>query len=97
MRRDRVIGVRHSDLTILEHLRNGGDELIQMPADIAANCGYAVSTVRSRVVELRKACLIEYHDETRGQYALAELGRRYLEGELTEAEIDKLEAKLSDK
>lgn len=94
MRRQRVNGMRQSDILLLEHLHNSGDELIDSPKDIATNIGYSPGTIRQRLPELRRAGLVEYHDEDAGQYVISDLGRRYLNGGLTDDEITELESKL---
>jgi len=81
-------------MLVLEHLHNGGDEIIDSPKDIATNIGYSPGTIRQRLPQLRRAGLVEYHDESAGQYVIGDLGRRYLSGELTDEEIDELEAAL---
>jgi len=87
--------MRQTDIFILEHLYNNGDALIDSPADIAANIGYAAGNVRQRLPILRRAGLVEYHDQDAGQYQLADLGVKYIEGRLEDDEIDALEAALT--
>lgn len=94
MPRPRVRGMRQSDVYILEHLYADGNRLIDRPIDIAANIGFAESTVGERVLTLRDAGLIEYYDESKGLYVISDLGARYLEDELTDDEIDELESLL---
>jgi len=88
--------MRQSDMLVLEHLHNGGDEIIDSPADIAANIGYSPGTIRQRLPELRRADLVEYHDEAKGQYVISDVGRRYLLGELDSIEIDGIERALAE-
>lgn len=66
--RDRVMGMRRTDIAILEHLFNEGRELIETPSDIAANTGFTAGNVRHRMPVLRRAGLVQYHDESKGQY-----------------------------
>jgi len=92
--RPRVLGMRESDKRILEHLANDGRELIDRPVDIAVNIEFEHGTVRHRMPVLRDVGLIQYHDESKGQYKIDDLGRRYLDGEITDDEQDQLEADL---
>jgi hypothetical protein len=92
--RSRVVGMRQSDILILEHLYNDGRELIDRPSDVCENIGYEPGTIRERMPVLRRAGLLQYHDADAGQYTIDDLGRRYLAGELTGDEIDDLEAEL---
>jgi len=59
MRRQRVDGMRQSDILTLEHLHNDGSMLIDSPKDIATNIGYSPGTIRQRLPELRRAGLVE--------------------------------------
>lgn len=93
--RSRVVGMRQSDILILEHLYNDGRELIDRPSDVCENIGYEAGTIRERMPVLRRAGLLKYHDADAGQYKIADLGRRYLSGELTEDEIEQLEQELT--
>lgn len=96
MRRQRVTGMRQSDIFILEHLFNGGDELIDSPKDIASNIGYSVSLMRERLPELRRAGLVKHHDASAGQYVISDLGRKYVTGNLSQGEIETLEERLTN-
>lgn len=95
MRRQRVVGLRQTDIYILEHLHNGGDPLIDSPKDIAANIGFSAGNVRQRLPILRRAGLVEYHDEDAGQYVLDELGQDYIDGELSDEDVEYLESELT--
>lgn len=87
--------MRESDRRILEFLYNGDrNEIIANPAVIAANIDYADGTVRERMRPLRDADLIKYHDEDRAMYTISELGRKYMENNLEEEEIERLEESL---
>jgi len=93
--RPRVRGMRGSDRHILGYLYNGDQqELVATPAVIAANIDFADATVRERVSTLRDAGLIDYYDEDRAMYQLGELGRKYMEDDLSDEEIEQLEADL---
>jgi len=94
MRRQRVHGMRQTDIHIVEHLFNGGDGLIDSPSDIAVNIEYSVGNVRQRVSALRDAGLIEYYDQTVGQYQLSDLGRKYINGTLSDREKASIEREL---
>jgi len=94
MRRQRVRGMRQSDIFVLEHLYNGGDHLIDSPKDIAANIEYSTSLMRERLPELRRAGLVEYHDPDAGQYVISNLGVQYLKGDLSDEQIEDLEVAL---
>lgn len=70
------------DGAILQWLDNSPNrDLVAGPAVVAANIGYAGSTVRQRMRELEQRGLIEYHDADRGLYQLSDLGRSFLLGE----------------
>jgi len=82
MRRQRVYGMRGSDIHILEHLHNGGNELICTPKHLATNTGYSLSLLQKRMPQLREAGLVEYHDEDAGEYQISKFGRDYVAGSL---------------
>jgi Mn-dependent DtxR family transcriptional regulator len=87
--------MRESDVHILEFLDNAGNrEIVAPPAVIAANIDFEGATVRERVTHLRDAGLLSYHDQDAGYYQITELGKRYLAGELSDEEIDAIEAVL---
>lgn len=96
MRRPRVVAMTKADIAILELLHNGGDELRLPPAVIADNISYSAQRVRERVTPLRKTHCIQYFDKARGVYELDDRGRRYVTGEMTEAEAEDLNAELSE-
>ncbi len=92
MRRQRIVGMTRADDHILEFLWNGGaDELIANPKVIAVNIDYQPDTVRKRMAPLREAGLVEYYDESGGLYQITDLGRRRLDGELEDEEVDEIE------
>jgi len=92
--RPRVLGMRQTDIAVLEHLHNDGRELVDRPIDIAINTGFTHGTIRQRMPVLRRVGLIKYYDESKGLYEIDDLGRRYLQGEITDAEKEQLEADL---
>lgn len=76
---------------ILEYLN--GHEIIefeQSPALIATNIDKSAGHVRRRVRILSGAGLIYRTNDTAGYYAITELGERYLEGDLSDEEVDEL-------
>lgn len=85
-----------TDIAILKLLYNGGDELRLPPAVIADNIGYSPARVRQRVKPLRETDCISYYDESRGVYEIANRGRSYILGEMSEAEADALDDDLTD-
>lgn len=88
--------MRKTDIHILELLLNEGNKELRLrPADIAVNIEFAKGSVRERMRPLREAGLIEYHDEQAGRYQIADRGRRYLQGDLSDDEIDDIESALS--
>jgi len=96
-RRQRVDGMMRSDERIIEYLQNGGEpDLIATPSVIAVNIDYKPDTVRKRLLPLRDAGLVGYYDEDRGMYELSDLGRRWINGELDDDEIDQIESVLDD-
>lgn len=84
-----------ADIAILEVLYNDGDELVLPPAVIADNIDYSAQRIRERVGPLRETDLIQYYDKPRGVYQLADRGRRYVTGEMTEEEAADLDDDLS--
>jgi DNA-binding IscR family transcriptional regulator len=88
--------MRAVDRQTLEFLLNEGNrELKATPAVIAENTGYDREYVRQRMRPLRETRLIEYVDADRGMYALADRGRRYVTGEMTEDEAAELDKELA--
>lgn len=84
------------DDRILEYLQNGDEEeLIANPKVIAVNIDYKPDTIRKKIGPLREAGLVEYFDETGGLYQITDLGRRRLNGDLLEEEIEQIEQILS--
>lgn len=81
-----------SDRYILEFLWNDGNELVATPRIISANIDYKHNTVRTRVGTLRRVGLLEYFDKDDGIYQLTDLGRRLLNDELTDEELEELES-----
>jgi DNA-binding IclR family transcriptional regulator len=77
------------DGAILQWLDNSPNrDLVAGPAVVAANIGYAGSTVRQRMRELERRGLIEYHDADRGLYQLSDLGRSFLLGDVGADELE---------
>lgn len=90
--RARVVWITIGDVDILEFL--DGHEIPNFeaqPGQIAKNTPKTASTVRNRVRILKEAGLIEQTDEKRGYYQISDLGRRYLNDELTDTELEELE------
>ena len=88
--------MRAIDRQTLEYLLNEGNrELIATPAVIAENTGYDREYVRQRMRPLRETDLIQYADEDRGMYELADRGRRYVTGEMSQEEAKELDGELS--
>lgn len=93
--RPRIRNMRESDKRILKFLYNGDEsELIATPVIIAANIDYADDTVRKRMKPLRSSDLVKYHDEGRGMYTIGDLGRKYIENDLTDDDVAKIESGL---
>lgn len=89
--RPRISWLTRVDMATLEFL--DGHELTdfeQSPALIAANLGVSGGHVRRRVRVLADAGLLERTNDTAGYYAITDVGRRYLSGELTDGEADQL-------
>lgn len=81
-----------SDLDILEFLNGHSLEDYEAPPTaIAVNMDLAEGTVWNRVRVLNAAELIERTDEKRGYYRITGMGQRYLEGELSDEERQRLE------
>ena len=93
--RPRVIWMTGNDDTLLEFLDHY--DLALKPADIEYNirtrtqANISDTTVNRRLKKLVKAGLVEKEDEEAGRYAITDLGRCYLSGELTEEEREQLE------
>jgi predicted transcriptional regulator len=96
MRRNRVVSMTKADIATLEVLYNGGDELVMPPAVIADNIGFSAARIRERAKPLRETNLIEYYDKPRGVYQIADRGRRYVTGEMSEEEAKELDEDLSE-
>lgn len=95
MRRNRVVSMTKADIATLEVLYNDGDELVMPPAVIADNIDFSAGRIRERAKPLRETGLIEYYDKPRGVYQIANRGRRYVTGEMTESEAEELDDELS--
>lgn len=95
MRRQRVYGMRQSDIFILEHLYNGGDELICTPKHLSTNIGFSLSLLQKRMPQLREVGLVQYHDKQAGEYRIDELGRKYVTGSLSKREVAEIERDLA--
>lgn len=81
-----------SDLDILEFLDGHSlEEYEAPPTAIAINMDLAEGTVWNRVRVLKAAGLIKRTDDKRGYYRITNMGQRYLAGELTDDERQKLE------
>jgi len=93
--RPRVVWMTGNDDTLLEFLDQY--DLALKPADIEynittrTNANISYTTVNRRLSMLLEAGLVEKEDETGGRYAITDLGRRYLSGELTEEELAEVE------
>lgn len=80
-----------SDLDILEFLNGHALEDFQNPPTaIAMNMAVTEGTVWQRVRVLSAAGLIERTDDDRGYYTITNVGRRYLAGELSDDELQRL-------
>lgn len=77
------------DRDILERLQNpGNDELVLSPRMIAENTDWKRTSIREHLTTLRERGLVEYYDEEGGVYQLSETGRKWLQGEISTAEIE---------
>jgi len=84
-----------ADDRILEFLYNDdGTPIIANPKVIAVNIDYKPDTVRKRMGPLREADLVQYYDKSGALYEITDRGRRRLEGNLDDDEIDDIEEAL---
>lgn len=91
--RPRIPWLTRVDVATLEFLDGHAlDGFEQSPALIAENLGVSAGHVRRRIRVLAAAELVERTNETTGYYAITDVGRRYLAGDLTDAEADRLRA-----
>jgi predicted transcriptional regulator len=80
----------HADDVILEFLLNEPVGAIRAtPAVVEANIDYKKTHVNNRMIELRKAGLLEYYDQDRGIYQITDRGRAYLAGELDTEDLER--------
>jgi predicted transcriptional regulator len=90
MRRPRVDWMTGADDAILEWMLNEPVGPIRAsPGMVESNLDYEISHVRTRMIELREAGLLEYYDEDRGIYQITDRGRAYLAGELDAEDLDR--------
>lgn len=81
-----------TDNTILDFLSgHERDGFCAPPKVVAVNTEFSASHVRKRVLKLNKADLLENLSSPQGYYQLTNLGHRYLAGELTIQEGEKLD------
>jgi len=89
MRPDLASWMTPVDRDILELLQNeDGRELVLTPGLIAENTDWGRQTVREHLTTLRNQHLVEYYDESRAIYQLSELGRDYLNGEISVEQLE---------
>jgi Mn-dependent DtxR family transcriptional regulator len=80
-----------ADIAILEWLYNEpNEEIVASPSTISDNIDYAKPTVKQRCPVLRDQGLLDYHEKSRGVYALTDLARRYLTGDADREELEDL-------
>ena len=91
--RPRIPWLTRVDMIALEYLAGHEQSAFeQSPSLIATNIGKSAGHVRRRMRTLSAAGLVERTNDTAGYYAITELGRRYLQGELVDDEIASLRA-----
>ena len=82
-----------SDLVILSFLDDHAiGDFENPPLAIARNTGVSESHTRTRVRVLENSGLLHRATDARGFYRLSDVGRRFLDDELTGEERDRLEA-----
>lgn len=90
--RVRIEWLTQGDERVLEFLAE--HDIVASPSVIAANIDYNASYISRRCTQLLDASLIRRADAS--NYHITELGERYLEGNLTEAEVEEIEAVATD-
>jgi DNA-binding PadR family transcriptional regulator len=95
-----VIGMRESDRPILKALADTGFALKPKVLKYNLETRYGVSvhqqTIYRRLKALRHAGLIKKEDESAGYYAIAELGQRLLDEELSDDEVAEVTQRLQE-
>lgn len=82
-----------SDVVILSYLDGHTiDDFESPPKTIARNGDISESHTRKRVLILKRSGLIELAPDTRGYYRLTDMGRRFLDDDLTTNERAEIEA-----
>lgn len=86
-----VVWLTLTDLDILRFLHGHEiDEFHVPPTVIAVNINRNRSTVSRRINVLSEADLVAKTDADRGYYGITDLGRRYLDEDLSEDELEEL-------
>lgn len=84
--RPRISWMTRADDAILELLQESG--ITANPSTIAYNIDYDRSYVSRRCRTLSEHGLVERVDEAKAMYRIAELGARYLEGEVKKSTLE---------
>lgn len=78
----------HADVYILDLFHT--HEIVLTPIVISIELDYERSYVQNRIAALTQAELLEREGSARGVYQITERGKRFIDDELTEEEVEEL-------